>query len=178
MRTILGVDQSYTSSGYVVIDESGEVKEFGTIRTTVDTDGDTFDRAAKVAETVAHLANEHNPALVGFEGLAFSMMGNATRDLAGLQFVLVTQLRKTSFGSNLVIVSPNLLKKFATGDGKAKKEAMVAALPQTFLDAISERKFKKSTGLYDIADAYWIARYTLEELKKRNADDSVETKQP
>lgn len=68
-------------------------------------------------------------------------------------------------------MSPNLLKKFATDDGKAKKEAMVAALPQKFLDDISERKFKKSTGLYDIADAYWIARYTLEELKKRNADE-------
>ena len=178
MRTILGIDQSYTSSGYVVLDESGEVVEFGTIRTTVEKDGDTFDRAAKVAATACDLAVKFNPSLVGFEGLAFSMMGNATRDLAGLQFVLITQLRKTSFGSNLVIVSPNLLKKFATGDGKAKKEAMVAALPQKFLDDILERKFKKTTGLYDIADAYWIAKYTLEELKKRNADDSVETKQP
>lgn len=166
MNLILGIDQSYKSTGYVVLTEDGDVKEFGTFGTKIP-DGDVFDRASIVSSHIIGLINEHKPALIGCEGLAFSMMGNATRDLAGLQFVIVTQIRKTDFGSSLVIVSPNLLKKFATGDGKAKKEAMASALPLEFLQEIDKRKFKKSTGLYDIADAYWIAMYTLSEFKKQ-----------
>lgn len=166
MNLILGIDQSYKSTGYVVLTENGDIKDFGTFGTKIP-DGDVFDRAAIVVARIIELVNEHKPALVGCEGLAFSMMGNATRDLAGLQFILVTQIRQTDFGAKLVIVSPNLLKKFATGDGKAKKEAMASALPDSFLAEIDKRKFKKSTGLYDIADAYWIAMYTLSEFKKQ-----------
>lgn len=172
MRRVLGIDQSFTSAGYVILDESGEVVDFGTIRTVgekngVANDGDIFDRATMVTEGMIAHATEHDVALVGLEGLAFSKFGNATRDLAGLQFVLITQLKKTKFGGNMEIISPNLVKKFATGKGSADKVAMAAAMPQKFLDDIAERNYKKTTGLYDIADAYWIARYTLEALKKR-----------
>lgn len=165
MRYILGIDQSYTSAGYVVIDESGEVKKFGTIRSSVDTNGDIFDRAAFVARSILDITTEYDPVLVGLEGLAFSKFGNATRDLAGLQFVIITQLRTTKYGSNLVIISPNLVKKFATGKGGADKAAMVEAMPESIIDEIKEANYKKTTGLYDIADAYWIAKYTLEEYK-------------
>ena len=172
MRKVLGIDQSFTSAGFVVLDESGEVVEFGTIKTAADKDGvvkdgDIFDRATKVTEGMIAVALKHDVSLVGLEGLAFSKFGNATRDLAGLQFVLITQLKKTKFGENMVIISPNLVKKFATGKGSADKAAMAEAMPKKFLDEIAERNFKKTTGLYDIADAYWIAQYTLEALKKR-----------
>ena len=45
------------------------------------------------------------------------------------------------------------------------------AMPQTFLDDISDANFKKTTGLYDIADAYWIAQCTLADYNK-----SIQTK--
>ena len=166
VRHVLGIDQSYTSAGFVVMDESGEVKKFGTIRSNADTNGDIFDRAAFVTRSIIDIANEYDPALVGLEGLAFSKFGNATRDLAGLQFVLITQMRTTKYGSNMVIISPNLVKKFATGKGSADKAAMVEAMPESLVDEIKEANYKKTTGLYDIADAYWIAKYTLEEYKK------------
>ena len=172
MRKVLGIDQSFTSAGYVVLDESGEVVDFGTIRSVgekngVVNDGDIFDRSIKITDSMLAIAHKHNVALVGLEGLAFSKFGNATRDLAGLQFVLITQLKKSKFGSNMEIISPNLVKKYATGKGNAEKVDMAAAMPQKFLDDIAERNFKKTTGLYDIADAYWIAKYTLDALKKR-----------
>jgi Holliday junction resolvasome RuvABC endonuclease subunit len=166
VRYILGIDQSYTSAGFVILDESGDVKKFGTIRSNADTNGDIFDRAAFVTRSILDIAVEYDPALVGLEGLAFSKFGNATRDLAGLQFVIITQLRTTKYGSNLVIISPNLVKKFATGKGGADKAAMVEAMPEKLVDEIKEANYKKTTGLYDIADAYWIAKYTLEEYKK------------
>ena len=66
----------------------------------------------------------------------------------------------------MVIISPNLVKKFATCKGGADKAAMVEAMPEKLVDEIKEANYKKTTGLYDIADAYWIAKYTLEEYKK------------
>lgn len=182
MRRVLGIDQSFTSAGFVVLDESGDVVEFGTIKSVgakdgKENDGDIFDRASKITDAMLALAFKHDVDLVGLEGLAFSKFGNATRDLAGLQFVLITQLKKTKFGSNMEIISPNLVKKFATGKGNAEKADMANAMPQKLLDDISERNFRKTTGLYDIADAYWIAKYTLEALKKRTQKTRVETKQ-
>lgn len=167
MKKFVGIDQSYTSSGYCVVDESGSVITLGTVRTSSKDDGDIYNRAQMVTSALMKLVDEHSPASFGIEGLAFSMMGNATRDLAGLQFVIITQFRhNTKYGNNMVIVSPNLLKKFATGSGKAKKQEMVDALPKDVLAMIEEKKYKKTTGLYDIADAYFIAMYTLEEYKK------------
>lgn len=167
MKKFIGIDQSYTSSGYCVIDESGSVIELGTVKTSSKDNGDIYNRSYVVATALAELVEKYNPEYFGIEGLAFSMMGNATRDLAGLQFVIITQFRhNTKYGNNMVIVSPNLLKKFATGSGKAKKQDMVNALPKDVLMMIEEKKYKKSTGLYDVADAYFIAMYTLEEYKQ------------
>lgn len=167
MYYILGIDQSYTSSGYCVIDESKAVIDIGTIKTAKDVDGDIYDRAATVARKLIELADKHGPMRIGMEGLAFAKFGNATRDLAGLQFVLITQFRTNSkYGSSIEIVSPNLLKKFATDKGNASKDEMAAALPPEVRALIDEKKLKKSTGLYDCTDAYWLAQYTLEAYKK------------
>ena len=160
-RMFLGIDQSFTSAGYCIIDDRGEVVRFGTCKTNK-TEGDIFDRSHMVSKFMVDLILEIKPTLIGLEGLAFGGVGNATRDLAGLQHVLVTRIRYgTQFGDNLVIVPPTDLKKCATGKGKAKKEDMAAALPEQLKCDILEKNYRKSTGLYDIADAYWIAQYIL-----------------
>lgn len=171
MKKFVGIDQSYTSSGYCVIDESGAVLEVGTIKTSINDEGDIYDRANTVSSALVDLVKKYDPNNVGIEGLAFSKFGNATRDLAGLQFVIITQFRReTKYGENMVIVSPNALKKFATSKGSASKQEMVAALPQNVLELIEEKKYKKSSGLYDVTDAYFIAMYTLEEYKKSSIE--------
>ena len=58
-------------------------------------------------------------------------------------------MRTTKYGSNMVIISPNLVKKFATGKGGADKAAMVEAMPESLVDEIKEANYKKTTGLYD-----------------------------
>lgn len=166
MKRFLGFDQSYTSSGYCIINEDGGLVELGAIKTNEATHGDIYDRAALVSRSALELCSRYTPAKVGLEGLAFSKFGNATRDLAGLQFVLITQFRASPHGEKISIVSPNLLKKFATEKGNANKQDMVDVLPQHIQEHIASLKFKKSTGLYDIADAYWIAQYTLAQWKK------------
>lgn len=167
MKKFVGIDQSYTSSGYCVVDESGAVIALGTVKTSLKNDGDIYKRAQTVATNLEELVKQYDPFMCGIEGLAFGMRGDATRDLAGLQFVIITQFRReTNYGDNMVIVSPNALKKFATTKGKASKQEMVDALPKDVLEAILEKNYKKTTGLYDVTDAYFIAMYTLEEYKK------------
>lgn len=167
MKKFVGIDQSYTSSGYCIVDEAGTVIEIGTVKTSNKTGGDIYTRAQSVAVALEQLVKQYDPHMCGIEGLAFGMRGDATRDLAGLQFVIITQFRReTNYGENMVIVSPNAVKKFATSKGKASKQEMVDSLPANVLDLIQEKNYKKSTGLYDVTDAYFIAMYTLEEYKK------------
>lgn len=103
---------------------------------------------------------------VVFEDLAFGARGDATRNLAGLLFVLIQVLLEynTIYGLNigLEVVAPTSLKKFATKSGKADKTQMVAALPKDVLKQFADAKFKKTTGLTDLADAYWLSQYEKE----------------
>ena len=53
------------------------------------------------------------------EGLSFVSKGSATRDLAGLWWLMVDELR--ALDVPLAVVAPGALKKWATGRGTAPK---------------------------------------------------------
>lgn len=163
MTYFLGIDQSFNSCGVVVLDEKKKIVEATTIKSSKEQD--IFDRAWFIADQLSSkFITKYVPEFIGLEGLAFSKFGDATRDLAGLQFTIVNYLRQRhTYGSgDLLIVSPNTLKKFATTKGNAKKEQMVASLPKNVLESFQKQNYKKTTGLYDVTDAYWIARYIIE----------------
>lgn len=170
--TILGIDQSYTSSGICILNLDGSVKDVQLIKTD-STIGDVFARANHIANRVNQLRSENKSVQVGLEGLAFSKVGDATRDLAGLQFTIVTYLRYSQQFSDISVPSPNEVKKFATGKGNADKAMMHAALPEEVKVLLDAKKYRKTTGLYDVTDAYWIAKYALEVYKKRTEAKSV-----
>jgi Holliday junction resolvasome RuvABC endonuclease subunit len=159
MKKYLGIDQSYTGSGFCIINEACEVIEFGLIKS--DKTQTSYERALSTALQICDLIAHYNPDEVNIEGLAFGMTGNATRDLAGLLYTIVnvTKLKHPSVA--YVMHSPTTVKKRATGSGKAKKPEMIAALPEGLRSAILERGIKKTTGLADIADAYFIATMSL-----------------
>lgn len=151
---ILGVDQSYTSSGICII-QSGELIHSEIYKTPKDED--IFVRAWNISEKVVALINEYDVEYVSIEGLAFgSVNANATRDLAGLQFLIVTKVRLV-LGIHVEIIAPTSLKKFATGSGKATKKDMIAALPPNVLETFRAQGFRVTTGLADLADAYFLA---------------------
>jgi len=151
---VMGIDQSYTKLGYCILD-GDSVIAYGTF--TSDKTRDVYDRANSAAEFVTSIINKYNIQQVALEGLAFGNMGNATRDLAGLLFVLVTSIRLLCKLVTISIIAPTAVKKLATGSGKAKKDDMINALP---VDVLAQFKLthKKTTGLADIADAFWIAK--------------------
>jgi Holliday junction resolvasome RuvABC endonuclease subunit len=159
----IGIDQSYTSTGMVIINDDGLVE---LINIKTNKSDNIFIRAIDIGNAIVDKIDEYHPdCLIGIEGLAFSMKGNATRDLAGLQFVIVSKIYE-KFGILIDIISPLSLKKFATGNGRANKNDMVESLPNDILNIFLKNGFKKSKGLYDITDAYYIALYLKEKYNK------------
>lgn len=164
---ILAVDQSFTSCGIMALDYEDGVDAYNIIhfeRYVSNPETDTFTRAWVISQHIINLALTLKVDYTALEGLAFSKIGNATRDLAGLQFVIVTTLRYVG-NQNVIIIPPNNVKKMATGKGNAKKEEMYEALPQDVKNRLTDANLKKTTGRYDLTDAYWIGRSAIE-IKK------------
>lgn len=157
MAVFLGVDQSYSSCAWVLTDESKQMKEFGVIKS--DKTQDTFVRALNISLALSKVVTEYNVTNFHIEGLAFAMRGDATRDLAGLLFTIMAVLNLNHTDLVKQMVPPTSLKKFATGSGKADKKEMISALPEDVRLSFTDKGFKKTTGLTDLADAYWLSRY-------------------
>ena len=151
---VLAIDQSYTSCGIVVLNNS---KLHFCERFVTDVEKDIFERAWEVVEHLRDIALSCKPDIIAIEGLAFAKNGNATRDLAGLQFAIITTLRFVD-GYNIIIIPPNTVKKTATGKGNASKVEMLDALPHQVRQEFDALGVKKSTGLLDLSDAYWIGK--------------------
>lgn len=140
-----------------MVDESGSVIEFGTFKSAKAMD--VYDRASQVATFITDKAIEHNVKAVNIEGLAFGIRGDATRDLAGLLFTIITTIRRRAGQIPVSVIAPTSLKKFATGSGKSDKAAMIAAVPAGVMQSFIEAKYKKTTGLADLCDAYFLASF-------------------
>lgn len=152
---ILSVDQSYTHCAFCISDET-ELLDFGVFKTKKE--DDIYDRALEIANNLSNIFSIHHPDVFVIEGLAFGMRGNATRDLAGLLFTIITVMKQKHGFHNFKIISPKSLKKTATESGKATKKEMIAALPENIRLKFSAENYKLTTGLADLADAYWLAK--------------------
>jgi crossover junction endodeoxyribonuclease RuvC len=149
---ILAVDQSFTSCGLLVFEDE---KVIYAERYVSDDALEKFDRAWAVSQRVRGVANLYEVEAVVMEGLAFSKFGDATRDLAGLQYIIATQV-KFEEKLPLYVIPPNSVKKRATGKGNSKKEELYDVLPSEPKKIFDEMGLKKTTGRYDLTDAYWI----------------------
>lgn len=152
--TILAIDQSYTSSGIVVLDDDNILHAE---RFITDKDEEIYRRAWDITNRTVELAEQYEVEYIAIEGLAFSKFGNATRDLAGLQFVIICKLR-FEYDFEIRIAPPKTMKKVATGSGNAKKGDLIDALPDHHRKQFEAMNLKKTTGLSDLADAYWIGK--------------------
>lgn len=160
---VLGLDQSYTKSGLVVLNEQGEMIDFTIISS--DVNQQEFTRAMSIASKIQQFTDSHNITNAMMEGLAFGSRGDATRMLAGLQFTIATYLKVISKQHlSIEIVPPTTLKKFATGGGKADKNMMIASLPQEIKQQFLDKGYLKTKGLPDLTDAYFIAKYAHAKL--------------
>ncbi len=160
--TVIGIDPSITSLGIVVLNQEGELVYFSKI-TSVLPKTYLEDRLIDIDESVTKVVTEFQPTAVGIEGLSYGSVSSSTRDLAQLYGVLSTRIRR-DFDIYAKVYAPTSVKKFATGSGKADKKDMFNILPADLQELFSS-KYKKTTGLYDITDAYHIAQITLKDIK-------------
>lgn len=164
MSFVLGIDQSFTSTGIFVF-ERHQPKTCDILSTQKqEGEFDYFVRATEIADGVQAKLEEYYPTSVVLEGLGFAASGNQTRNLAGLQFVImdrVIQFKKEK-NPNMVIhiVAPTTLKKYATGNGKAKKDDMLSYMMAPFLDVwMKLKEVPASKGRSDLVDAFWLAQF-------------------
>ncbi len=152
---VFAIDQSYTHCAYVITDDK-VVLDFGVIKSDVETD--VYKRSLAIALELATIFHRYQPDQIRLEGLAFGMRGNATRDLSGLLFTIVNVICHVCVFDNFKIIAPTQVKKTATGSGKAKKKEMIATLPPDVKKLFTDKNYKQTTGLSDLADAYWISQ--------------------
>ena len=156
---ILAVDQSFTNSGIVVMKDS-QMLHCETFKT--DKAKDIYTRTWNIVQKIEQVFDEYKPDIIALESLSFSSNGNATRDLAGLQYSAITYFRFIR-EVEVEIVHIGTIKKFATGFGNAKKIVLLEHLPIDVRKTFDELGVKKTTGLLDLTDAYWLGR-TLEDI--------------
>ena len=151
---VVGIDQSISSTGIVILEDSNIIHHeiIGS-----DINLDDVSRCESICERVCELINQYDTGKVVCEGLAFSASGDATRKLAGLQFLIISYIKRLTEINNISVVAPTTLKKFATGNGRGNKEDLFESLPND--DKAIVETYLKTKGRYDITDAYWLARY-------------------
>lgn len=152
---LLSIDQSYTHCAWVITQDI-HVIEFGVIKSNKEEN--IYKRALDNSLILVDVVKKFKPEEIRLEGLAFGMRGDATRDLAGLLFTIVNIISLQCTFDNFKILSPKTVKKRATGSGKATKKEMIAALPTDLHERFAEENYKLTTGMADLADAYWISQ--------------------
>lgn len=154
----LGIDQSFTSTGIVVLDDYENLVHHDIIATEKYDDSlQIFQRMITISTQIIDIIKNHDVKFVAIEGLSFMSRGDATRNLAGLQGVLVSSIIQKYPSDSVTIVAPPTLKKYATGSGKAKKEDVFNSLPTDIKELFG--KIPVAKGRYDLSDAYWLASY-------------------
>lgn len=149
-----GIDQSFTATAIVILayDNLVDFKVFKS-----DKNDDIFYRCYWITNCITQFIQPFKPDLINIEGLSFGSRGDAVRQLGGLQFSIVNKLRY-DLKYNVEIISPKTLKKYATGNGSSDKKLMIDKLPNNILELFTNSGYKKTTGLADLADAYWLAK--------------------
>lgn len=160
MKYTIGLDQSFTSSGFVVFDETGEVVDFN--RACTDKTKTSFERAQFISDEFQKALQKWKPVRIAIEGLGFGGVGNATRDLAGLQHVIIVDALRAGYTIDQIhLLSPKTVKLQATGSGKASKQDMYKHLPEDVNAKFVAAGYKKTKGLYDLTDAYFIGKISI-----------------
>ena len=120
----------------------------------------------KVLEACKNTTEEGDTLHVVFENLAFGAKGNATRDVAGLLFTMISS--SLNFGEYTLVV-PTSAKKVFTGDGKATKLDVINSLPEEVKGFYTEAgyKYSEKTGngtMNDLADSYSFYKWYMNSL--------------
>lgn len=140
----MGVDTS-TKTGYVVLDDAGDVAVVGVL--SHKPQADRFTRFAHYTREVAELVDAYGVDFVMIEGYSYAGKFNNS-----LQYELGACIRMKLHEIQMpfIEVQPTSLKKFVTGKGNAKKDLMLLEV---------YKRFDFDTNDDNEADAYGLAMF-------------------
>lgn len=150
----IGIDASYSSTGLVILDRDAQMLKQKTYKFNLK-DVDTEGRLALVKiNLIDPLINMHNnfDIKVCIEGPSYSSKGRYILQMGALNFFIRYFLRES--GIDYKVLTPGELKKFVTGKGNAKKDLIMLKV---------YKKWGVEFACNDLADAYGLARYIMEE---------------
>ncbi len=117
--------------------------------------------------------NKLDKVYIGIEGISFnSTQTKSLIDLAGLSYIIRYNIFKffASHKDNqgeLIIFTPGEIKKFATGNGNAKKDSMISLFNTLHNELMIIPKID------DLADSYWICEYLYNTVKRKDSQGHI-----
>lgn len=151
---LISLDISIRSTGYCIFNDKGELVVFGTINSS--SKDLIYTRLDYIESKLISILNKYKITTACVEAPSFGSRGAMSYNLFGVHFSIVRVLNNYNIAySQLNIAS---IKKYATGNGRAGKENMVDCLPVEIKELFLNEGFKKTTGLYDLTDAYFIGK--------------------
>lgn len=151
----VGMDPSFNGFAIVVLDKDGEIIEqklFGS-----DSKSEPEDRLIELESEFDFIPNIVCLHSVCIEGPSYASQGAYILQMGALHFMIRIMLKRRDVPFK--VVAPGTLKKFVTGDGRAKKDLMLLKV------------YKKWGVEFDndnLADAYSLARLALEDYNNGN----------
>lgn len=145
----IGIDQSYTGFGLVVLDDKGHCHQKSLLKYPLNKFKDEGARLVKIYDDLitffAIHGNSGAEIHIGMEGYAYGAKLN--REKLGELGGVVKLVSNLVLGRTPDIIAPTALKSFVAGSGKASKEDMVSAVQQLDPEITD----------HNLADAYGIA---------------------
>jgi Holliday junction resolvasome RuvABC endonuclease subunit len=166
---ICGIDQSLTHTAVVIFDLNTEelldFKLFKSIGKSGDKKYTPEERIFLLKNNIIEYVSNFSCSIVFIEGLSLNSNSRTMRDLAGLYYVLMTSFMELSIPA--VAFPPLSVKAFAK-NGRSSKEEMFEMIPDIDKDNILSSGAKKTSGLYDLSDAYFIGKLGIYKFKNEN----------
>ena len=199
MSNVLSIDQSIAKCAVIVWNDNvpifWEVFKSGGIECKKKLKSVTYfdkevDKIDFISDNVIELVKEYNVEKVILEGLALNAVGNATRSLAGLYYVLLHKLKQLDLvePENIVVISPTQVKskarllmenngEFETINDKGKTKKSKIKMDKQVMISIAEQHWPQvldgyknsgeNAGKEDLSDACLIYNAYLQ-LQKDN----------
>jgi len=176
---VCSIDQSISSTGIVLFElETETLLDFHLFKTIGGKTGNKEKIAMEyriydsVNRTIKYI-EDHECDFVVLEGLSMNNMNSVSaRPLGGLFYCLITRLIEKQI--DFEYYPPTEIKKFMAScivewpadakykNARATKEDLGDLfVPEIVMNTFKESGAKKSTGLYDLTDAYAIGRYKM-----------------
>jgi len=153
-NVFVGIDQSYKSTGLIVLDDEGNIlkqENFSIVK------GDKIENVeeclAEFEKRIDFIPKINGLVSVYIEGPSYSSDGSRVLQMGGLHYFLRLFLYKNNI--DFKVIAPNSLKKFIY-KGNAKKDLILLKV---------YKKWGVEFEISDLADAYGLARMAMEDFK-------------